>query len=385
MTASLVIAGDLCASGAVGAALGSQSHALEWDDLGSVIQTADFSIVNLESPLTDDPRPIVKSGPCLWGPPESAAGIRAAGFSATSLANNHILDAGPAALLGTLEACHSVGLATVGAGRDYESATIPLTTAIRELRVSVLAFAENEFSTTSGTHPGAWPLDLADNAIQIRRASANSDFVLVLVHGGVEGYPLPRPKLQKTCRFFVEMGADAVVCHHTHVASGYESYQGRPIFYGIGNLLFESVGRPTSAWFLGYLVKLLVGVHETIEARIIPYRQDPLEPRVALMTGVARQAFLLELENLSAIIRDPEKSMESWTCYCRERRSSLLASLLCLTRAESVLLRRGLLPTARYRVSRERVAMLRSLFSCESHNESCERMLQDLLEEKSRR
>lgn len=382
VTATLIIAGDLCAAGAVGTALSSAAVDSVWCDAGEVIQAADFAIVNLESPLTDDPRPISKSGPSLWGPPSCAPGIRSAGFAAVSLANNHIMDAGPAALTQTISLCHDAGLKVVGAAQDYASATRPLVEQVAGLDVAVLAIAENEFSTTSGPQPGAWPLDPVANAMQIRQASQESDFVLVILHGGAEHHPLPYPGLQKTCRFFVEMGADAVVCHHTHVASGYEAYKGRAIFYGTGNLLFEDRRKKRDEWFTGYLVRLVVGCHETLDAQPLPYRQDPAVPTVRLMSEKQRETFLSRMSELNRIVSDPDRLRASWASYCRQRRSLLLGTMLCLTKPESWLFDKGLLPAAYYRLAPRRLAKLRNLFSCESHRDSCEQMLRDLLEEK---
>lgn len=41
--------------------------------------------------------------------------------------------------------------------------------------------------------------------------------------------------MQEIYRFFVDIGADAVINHHQHCYSGYEVYKEKPIFYGLGN------------------------------------------------------------------------------------------------------------------------------------------------------
>lgn len=383
MSATFVIAGDLCAAGRIGSALSTSTTSLLWSDIRLITEAADFAVVNVECPLTDRPEPIFKSGPGLWGPARSALGIRSAGFTAASLANNHILDAGPAGLLQTLQTCHDAGLMCVGAGATHALATRPLTATIGDMRLSVLAFAENEFSTTSGPHPGAWPLDLVDNAMQIAQARHSSDFVLVLLHGGAEHYPLPSPRMQKRCRFFVEMGADAVICHHTHVVSGYEFYKDRPIVYGIGNLLFDCPDEETDGWLTGCIVRIHASHQSAPELELVPYRQDPAIPSVRLMIGHERDTFLSNLSELNSTIADYERLSVSWSAFCRTQKADFLASMLCLTRPEAWLLDHELLPTARVRFTRRSLARLQNLFSCESHSESCERLLRDMLEEMS--
>jgi poly-gamma-glutamate capsule biosynthesis protein CapA/YwtB (metallophosphatase superfamily) len=383
MSATLVVAGDYCAAGSVGAALRDPAANPPWNDVRPINEGADFSVVNLECPLTESPEPILKSGLGLWGPIESAASLREAGFTAVSLANNHVLDAGPSGLQRTLEVCRDAGLMCVGAGATHALATTPLTVTVGDVRLSLLAFAENEFSTTTGPRPGAWPLDLPDNARQIAQARSASDFVLVLLHGGAEQYPLPSPGMQKRCRFFVDMGADAVVCHHTHVASGYEFYNERPIVYGLGNLLFDSMGETIEGWSTGCVARVRVGHQSMPELELVPYHQDPTKPSITILTGQERDAFEARLSELNSIVADDARLSANWSVFCRTRRFDFLSWTLCLTHPEAWLLDKGLLPAARLRFTHRRLAALWNVFSCESHAESCQQILRDMLEKKS--
>lgn len=77
-----------------------------------------------------------------------------------------------------------------------------------------------------------------------------------MFHGGVEHYNLPSPEIKQLHRFFIEAGADAVVNHHQHCFSGYEVYKSRPIFYGIGNFLFDDARKIDSPWNYVYIVEL---------------------------------------------------------------------------------------------------------------------------------
>ena len=187
--------------------------------------------------------------------------------------------------------------------------------------------------------------------------------------------------MRETCRFFVDQGADAVVCHHTHVASGTEAYRGRPIVYGLGNLLFAYPDEPATGWDTGYLTRLRVAHRETLDLELLPYGQDPGVPRVDLLLGDERATLLAQVAELDAIIADTERLQAGWAAFCRSRRAYYLGALLCLTKPESWLLDRGLLPAAPLRFTERRLSRLRNLFSCESHQESCEQVLRDLLSE----
>ena len=87
--------------------------------------------------------------------------------------------------------------------------------------------------------------------------------------------------MQKWYRHFVDMGADAVVNHHQHCISGYEIYQEKPIFYGLGNFCFDSFReQPVSQWNYGYAVKLTVD--KKISVDLIPYTQFAEQPKLNL-------------------------------------------------------------------------------------------------------
>ncbi len=381
MSVKVLVAGDLCAAGRPAAVLSSNDPAPEWTDLSTITATTDFALANLECPLTDSPEPILKSGPCLWAPTKCATAIRAAGFTAVSLANNHIMDAGPRGLTDTLRACDQAGLMHVGAGESTVSASAPLSLQLNGLALAILAFAENEFSTTVGNGPSAWALDPTENCAQIAAARRDHDCVLVVLHGGVEGYPLPSPQLRKTCRSFIDHGADAVICHHSHVVGANESHHGRPIAYGLGNLLFDPFGPAADDWFVGCFALLEFERQKPAELQLVPYRQDPFRAHVALLAGHEHDALMSHLTDLGSTLRDPERFETSWKALCAQRRTWLLESILCLTKPEAWLLSKGLLPTKRLRLTPRRLARLYDLFSCESLHETCTQMLRDLLEE----
>src|SRR5690606_6997335 len=115
------------------------------------------------------------------------------------------------------------------------------------VKVAIIALAAYEFNQSEGNSAGSAPIDLIDNHKQIAQAKAKADIVIVTIHGGNEYFPYPRPKLRKMCRHFIELGADAIICHHPHTAGAYETHNGKPIFYSIGNLIFDDAN-PRPGW-----------------------------------------------------------------------------------------------------------------------------------------
>jgi len=103
-----------------------------------------------------------------------------------------------------------------------------------------LVFKEaDEFQIVSECHPG----DLEDNLRSIRTAASFADVVMVAHHFNVsEGARGDRPPrfVREFAHRAIDEGADIFVGHGWHKTMGVEIYQGKPIFYGLGNFFAQS-------------------------------------------------------------------------------------------------------------------------------------------------
>jgi len=365
---SILMAGDLYPGGKPERLLIDCKTEQLWPDEARIASDHDLCVVNLECPLTNSNTPMPKTGPHLRADPRCADGIKGGGFHLVTLANNHILDMGEQGLTDTLSACYTAGIETVGAGRTLTEATEIKYFKIKELNIAIINAAEHEFSISTNTSAGAWPLDPIENYRQIQEAKEKSDFILVILHGGNESYPLPNPQMQNTCRFFAEVGANAVVCHHSHVPSGMECYTGVPIFYSTGNFLFDWPTRRQPGWYSGYMVSMSVCQHKTINTKIIPFWQCKDDTGVHRMNETEDAAFLNDIERLSRIITEESALTREWEKFCEERRLYYLSSALSLTRIERKLLKMGLWPF--WRLRRQGLRNLLNFYTCESHRAS---------------
>lgn len=363
----ILISGDLCPIGRVQELLLSGRGYDVEGSLAGVLSNHDLSIFNLECPLTQDGVPNPLSGFNLHAHPNCAVEANVIGFDVATLANNHIMDMGEQGLEDTLAACRMAGLKYVGAGRNITEASRPLILDIKEIRVAIFAFAEHEWSIAKSDTPGACPLDPVENYYQITAARQEADFVLVVLHGGNEHYPLPSPRIVKTCRYFVDIGARAVVCHHSHAASGLEIYHGAPIVYGTGNLLFDWPTCAPETWYYGYMVGLTARADSVISVCLFPYFQCKPNPGVRPMEKNQAKLFFEEIERLSDIITDISRLEASWMEFCDSKRLHYRSMALCLNRVERWLLRIGFRPW--WRTSRERVRILHNVIRCESHRD----------------
>ena len=74
----------------------------------------------------------------------------------------------------------------------------------------------------------------------VRDARKRCRFVIVSIHWGVQYAHEPQPWMRDLGQAMLEAGAIAVVGHHPHVLAAVEFYDGRPIVYSLGNLVFSN-------------------------------------------------------------------------------------------------------------------------------------------------
>lgn len=223
-------------------------------ELMDILHRASFRIFNLEVPLTDSEKPIIKQGPNLIAPSKTVNGYKALGVDLLTIANNHILDQDVSGLENTMATLDSAKINHLGAARNLEAASEPYIFSFGEERIGVYACVEHEFSIAEENKPGANPFDPLWSYDHVTELKKVCDYVIVLYHGGKEHYRYPSPILQKVCRRFVDKGADLVVCQHSHCIGCEEKYQRGTIIYGQGNFIFDD--SEDECWQTSLLIKI---------------------------------------------------------------------------------------------------------------------------------
>ncbi len=375
---TLLIAADICPIEQNKPLLQSGAAERLFNGLLQEFAQADLLLANLECPLIECPSPILKTGPTFGEPADCLNGIKAAGFNVLSLANNHILDHGANGLKATMKACAAAGISTVGAGDNLEEARRVLVKDLDGIRVGILSMAEHEFSLATATTPGANPVDLIEFVQTVRTHRSEWDYLVVLFHGAHE-FQAITPRVQKTCRFFIEMGANAVLVQHPHALGGYENYRGGHIVYGQGALLMdEAIYRSRESFHEGFIAKLNVTRRGSSTMEIIPFTQSDPEPGARRSVGDRAIRFLQVLEDRSLKIQNPAFVAEEWTDFCRKNRHAYWASLLGFNRVMHRLNRTGFLTSLLY--GKRPLLGVRNLVQCETHREA----IQTIFDEESR-
>ena len=190
------------------------------------------------------------------------------GVNIVSLANNHTLDYGEDALLDTLETLENAGIDYVGAGQNLDRAKAAVYYTIGDKTIAYLAASRVIFSTdwyATSTRPGMIGTYDPTLLLQcIEEAAANSDYVVVYLHWGVERNHYPEQYQKTFAKKYIDAGADAVIGCHPHVMQGIEFYKGKPIAYSLGNFWFNNTKRESG------LLKLLIEADGTIKVQMLP-------------------------------------------------------------------------------------------------------------------
>lgn len=363
----ILIAGDFCQRYRVDEAVKQKRYGDLFDEVKPIIDRADYSIVNFEFPIVVDStkaKPIPKCGPNLQGTIDAVGAIKYAGFKCCTLANNHILDQGEQCCLDTKNELEKAGVDAVGVGKNLEEAGNILYKQVNGETLAIINCCEHEFSIATGTTPGANPLNPIQQYYQIKEARRNANYVLVIVHGGNEYYQLPSPRMKETYRFFIDAGADAVVNHHQHCYSGYELYQGKAIFYGLGNFCFDDPNRRNNLWNESFFVTLDFKKNDT-NINLYPCIQCNKETTVGLMAEMDHLKFYKNINKLNDIISNESALLRHYDEFCNFGSENWLFNLepYKISRLTALMYRRHLLPSF---ISQNKIKWLINFIECES-------------------
>jgi Bacterial capsule synthesis protein PGA_cap len=223
--------------------------------MAHLLRQSDVRIANLETVVATIGQPMPDKIYAFRAHPRVLPMMRRH-FDAVSLANNHTGDQGPEALAQMLGLVDAAGLGRMGAGYDLTQAHRPWVIERKGIRIAVLAYNEFFPRHFEADHdkPGiAWSEDdQVVRDIQQARERDRADVVIAFMHWGVEYEPLASPRQRRLARLMIEAGADAVVGAHPHVTQEIETHLGRPIFYSLGNFVFDGFNKPeeNTAWLL---------------------------------------------------------------------------------------------------------------------------------------
>ena len=236
MSLEIFIGAGVALSASNTEAFSSGTQSLLFNGLNAVWKAADARLFSLETPLADASN-CETCASAFCAPAACASGIAALSPTAVSLCTEHIACCGADGIQETRAALKAKQVAFFGAGEDIDAADQPFFFVRHGVRVGVYAVCDQESASATEHRAGANPLDLVNLSDRIREIKTNCDRLIVLYHGGKEGYAYPTPMEQKVCRKIAECGASLVLSQGSHTVGCSERWNNTTIIYGQGSLI----------------------------------------------------------------------------------------------------------------------------------------------------
>lgn len=216
-----------------------------YENMKEIISESDISVINQETPLTDNPA-MYGDYPRFGTPVQVGEAMADAGFDVVTCATNHALDRGSAGANFTKKFFDGKDIVCLGIQTTEEKEYVPYDIVVRNgIRFAMFNYT---YSTGGIRIPDDCPnmVHLFDDEERIREdiesARAESDLVIVFAHWGTEYEEEPDDFQMKWTNILLESGVDVVVGTHPHALQPYEVLRDNSghemlVYYSIGNYI----------------------------------------------------------------------------------------------------------------------------------------------------
>ncbi|MGE5238849.1 MAG: CapA family protein [Chloroflexota bacterium] len=260
----------------------------------------DVKIINLETAVTRSEEYLPK-GINYRMHPENIRALTAANIDVCALANNHVLDWGPAGLIETLETLKKVGIKTAGVGRNLKEAEDPVVVQVAgKGRIIVISLG----SGSSGI-PSAWAAsenmpgvnylkDLSEETVfhikeKVGEVKEPGDIVVASIHwGGNWGYDIPDGHRDFAHKLIDVAGVDVIHGHSSHHVKGIEVYKAKLILYGCGDLLTDYEGIGGYEFYRGDLGLMYFATVDPMTGKLLSLHMTPTQMKRFRITRASR-------------------------------------------------------------------------------------------------
>ncbi len=272
--------------------------------LQSLLAGSDILMANCECTFSDRGSPLPGKAYTFRSAPENASILGELGVDIAGIANNHVYDYGPDALVDTIDTLDAAGIPNVGAGKNIEGAMRPWYFVANGRKIAFTAATQVERSynytkEATETEPGVLKtLDPARYAEVISEAKAHSDIVVAFVHWGTEGASRFEGDQERLAEAFADAGADVIIGGHTHCLQGASFIGDVPVIYSLGNFWFGSTPTDGVRRKDTGIAQAVIGEDGGISLRFVPCVQE--NRRTRLVTDEAERGQILSsLESVS--------------------------------------------------------------------------------------
>ena len=265
------------------------------------MQDADIFMLNNEFPYTDRGTAAEGKTYTFRAHPGSVKHLYDMGVDIVSVANNHVYDYGEVSLLDTLTTLEAAAMPYVGAGRNIEEAVKPVYFVANDYKIAYVSATQIE----QGDYPNT--KEAGENSAGVFRcwnpeklyeavaeAKANSDFVVVYIHWGIELADTLHWAQTDQAMGLAEAGADLIIGDHPHCLQEIAYMDDVPVVYSMGNFWFNSKTQDTG------IFKATIDENGIKSLQFVPAIQSNCSTNIA--SDLDRQRILDYIQSLSPTI-----------------------------------------------------------------------------------
>jgi poly-gamma-glutamate capsule biosynthesis protein CapA/YwtB (metallophosphatase superfamily) len=232
-TARLLFTGDILLSRHVASEL-EHRRVSPWARFTDLFHNAQWVSGNLEGAFGSPSDCVESARVCFASPDSSVQFLRVAGFRGLTLENNHSGDLGSPGREHTRRLLEQRSLLPVDFEDSPQFAKVGDAT-LALISVTLIPAADGRVQRIPST----------ELSQKLRAAREAADLVVVSIHWGIEYQEMPDADQRTQARWLIRQGADLIVGHHPHVVQPPGCIDGHPVFFSLGNHVFDQTYPPT--------------------------------------------------------------------------------------------------------------------------------------------
>ncbi|OYU96511.1 MAG: capsular biosynthesis protein [Bacteroidetes bacterium B1(2017)] len=294
-----IVAGDLLLDRGVKEQIAKNGPDYLFEGVKPLIATSDLTLANLECVVGDSSLKPIDKKFTFRAASRCLPSLFKNGINMLGLANNHSYDFGQEGVRQTCLNLSKKSIAYTGIHLDGKNC-LPSVFNKNGSQIAVFAscflFQNNSLVCSHSLE------ELVEN-IKSYKYNNPQSFVLIYLHWGIELTPIPTTKQINQAHQLINAGADAIVGHHPHVVQTIEKYNGKYIFFSLGNFIFDAQHAPENK---GILADFSIVRNKLLSVHLIPFSIVKSKP--ISMDGIDSESFLDEISAISPSINIRKKN-----------------------------------------------------------------------------
>jgi poly-gamma-glutamate synthesis protein (capsule biosynthesis protein) len=238
---SFLAAGDIMLSRRIAASISkNKDTSYPLLPIKDLLSSTDFNFANLESPFSSTDSFDAGRTFNFNAPKANVALLTQNNFKVVSTANNHAFDQGKDGIITTINTLNNNSVLPVGTATSTADAWQPKILNIKGVKIAFIAVS---YGINAGAGSGNnYLAEIGQDKYlktAIDQAKQEANFVIVSMHAGTEYTSTPNTQQTTFAHLAIDDGADMVIGAHPHWVQSIEKYNGKYIFYSLGNFVFD--------------------------------------------------------------------------------------------------------------------------------------------------